>query len=84
MARAFAGALEKGRLPVAKRRQESKPELAALSKIDRYPLRFPPLFVGGLASALHEHERAGSVSSPFRSRFYRPGLKYINRLNSEV
>lgn len=31
-----------------------------------------------LASALDHHERSRSRSSPFRSRFFRPGLKYIN------
>ena len=31
-----------------------------------------------LNSALHQHERSGSRSSPFRCTFFRPGLKYIN------
>jgi hypothetical protein len=33
-----------------------------------------------LASALNQHERSRSRSSPFRSRFFRPGLEYIKRL----
>jgi hypothetical protein len=32
-----------------------------------------------LNSALDQHERSRSRSSPFRSTFFRPGLKYINR-----
>ena len=32
-----------------------------------------------LNSALDQHERGSSRSSPFRSMFFRPGLKYINR-----
>ncbi len=31
-----------------------------------------------LNSALHQHERSRSRSSPFRCTFFRPGLKYIN------
>jgi hypothetical protein len=31
-----------------------------------------------LNSALDQHERSRSRSSPFRSTFFRPGLKYIN------
>ena len=40
---------------------------------------WPPAPRRCLASALDQHERGRSRSSPFRSRFFRPGLKYINR-----
>ncbi|MDX6459975.1 MAG: hypothetical protein QOE55_3672 [Acidobacteriaceae bacterium] len=32
-----------------------------------------------LNSALHQHGRSGSRSSPFRCTFFPPGLKYINQ-----
>jgi hypothetical protein len=32
-----------------------------------------------LRAALDHHERASAQRSPFRSTFFRPGLKYINR-----
>ena len=39
---------------------------------------WPPALRRRLASALDHRERSRSRSSPFRSRFFRPGLKYIN------
>ena len=40
---------------------------------------WPPALRRRLNSALDQHERGSSRSSPFRSTFFRPGLKYINR-----
>jgi TniQ len=40
---------------------------------------WPPALRRRLNSALDQHERSSSRSSPFRSTFFRPGLKYINR-----
>jgi hypothetical protein len=34
-----------------------------------------------LISAVHQHERSRSRSSPFRCTFFRPGLKYINHFD---
>jgi hypothetical protein len=39
---------------------------------------WPPVLRRRLASALDYRERSSSRSSPFRGRFFRPGLKYIN------
>jgi hypothetical protein len=39
---------------------------------------WPPALRRRLASALDHRERSRSRSSQFRSRFFRPGLKYIN------
>ena len=40
---------------------------------------WPPALRRRLNSALDQHEPGSSRSSPFRSTFFRPGLKYINR-----
>jgi len=42
---------------------------------------WPPALRRRLNAALNEHERAHSRFLPFRSRYFRPGLKYINLLN---
>ncbi|MDX6462769.1 MAG: hypothetical protein QOJ51_153 [Acidobacteriaceae bacterium] len=39
---------------------------------------WPPALRRRLNSALDQHKRSRSRSSPFRSTFFRPGLKYIN------
>jgi hypothetical protein len=39
---------------------------------------WPPTLRRRLNSALDHHERSRSQASPFRSMFFRPGLKYIN------
>jgi hypothetical protein len=39
---------------------------------------WPPALRRRLNSALDHHERGCSQASPFRSMFFRPGLKYIN------
>jgi hypothetical protein len=39
--------------------------------------RWPAVLRRRLASALNQHERSSSRSSPFRGRFFRPGLEYI-------
>jgi hypothetical protein len=39
---------------------------------------WPPALRRRLNSALDHHERGCSQASPFRSVFFRPGLKYIN------
>ncbi len=51
-----------------------RPRTPKLSpKVDRRPLR-------RLNAALDRHERVHSRFSPFCSRYFRPGLKYINCL----
>ena len=42
---------------------------------------WPPALRRRLNAALNEHERVHSRFSPFRSRYFRPGLKYMNFLN---
>ena len=42
--------------------------------------RWPAALRRRLTSALDQHERSRSRSSPFRGRFFRPGLEYIKRL----
>jgi hypothetical protein len=41
--------------------------------------RWPSALRRRLRAALQHHERASAQRSPFRSTFFRPGLKYINR-----
>jgi hypothetical protein len=42
---------------------------------------WPPALRRRFNAALNEHERVHSRFLPFRSRYFRPGLKYINLLN---
>ncbi|HEY6764620.1 MAG TPA: TniQ family protein [Candidatus Sulfotelmatobacter sp.] len=42
---------------------------------------WPPALRRRLNAALDQHERVHSRFSPFRSRYFRPGLKYMNCLN---
>jgi hypothetical protein len=61
------------------------PRLALLSHreeglIETSSQLWPAALRRRLASALNQHERSRSRSSPFRGRFFRPGLEYIKRL----